>query len=108
MKVQRTGQSELFKFYYGYEDPKAPADRETYKKFLSDTKALQVLNDRQRSTAWLLEGKDASGGQGFRIVVLYGGKRLICYGSLYHNSPLGDFRDEVVNQAKKICESISL
>lgn len=108
VKVQRTGQSELFKFYYGYEDPKAPTDRDAYKKFLTETKVLKVQNDRQRGTAWLLEGTDSSGGSAFRIVVLYGGKRLVCYGSQYKDSALGDFRDEVILQARKICESISL
>ncbi|HVK88508.1 MAG TPA: hypothetical protein VM513_30530 [Kofleriaceae bacterium] len=108
VNVQRTGQSERFKFHYGYEDAGAPQDREAYKKFLADTKVLRVSTDRQRGTAWLLEGRDPSGSQAFRMVVVYGGKRLVCYGSLYKDSALGDFRDEVLTQAKKICESISL
>ena len=108
VRVERTGQSALFKFHYGYEDARAPEDRAAYKKFLTESQILRVLNDRQRGTAWLLEGKDATGGQAFRMVVLYGGKRLVCWGSDYKGSSLGDVRDEVVIQARKICESISL
>lgn len=108
VSVPRTGQSALFKFHYGYEDARAPEDRAAYKKFLTESQILRVLNDRQRGTAWLLEGKDATGAQAFRMVVIYGGKRLVCWGSLYKDSSLGDVRDEVVIQARKICESISL
>jgi hypothetical protein len=42
------------------------------------------------------------------MVVLYGGKRLICGGTLYKESPLGDLRDQVIIQAKQICESVTL
>lgn len=108
VNVQRTGQTERFEFHYGYENPSAPVEREMYKKFLADSKLLRVSTDRQRGTAWLLEGRDATGGQAFRMVVVYGGKRLVCYGSLYKDSSLGDVRDEVLIAAKKICESISL
>jgi hypothetical protein len=64
--------------------------------------------NRQRGAAWYLEGVDGAGAPAFRYQVTYGGKRLICYGSLYKESSLGDLRDEVIMQAKKICESITL
>jgi hypothetical protein len=42
----------------------------------------------------------------------YGGKRLVCYGSLYkdkESTAFGpDLRDKVVNAAKKICETLAL
>ena len=97
-----------FKFNYGYEDAKAPTEREAYKKFLADAAVLTVRADRQSGAAWYLEGTDASGHAAFRIVVKYGGKRLICYGSLYKDSGLGDLRDSVLIQAKQICEGIQL
>lgn len=97
-----------FKFNYGYEDPTAPTNRDAYKKFLSDKGVLKVQADRQTAAAWYLEGTDAAGHAAFRVVVTYGGKRLVCYGSLYKDSGLGDLRDAVILQAKKICESIQL
>jgi hypothetical protein len=97
-----------FKFNYGYEDPKAPVDRDAYKKFLADTRTLMVKLDRQSGAAWYLEGTDATGHAAFRVVVTYGGKRLVCYGSLYKDSGAGDLRDNVITQAKQICESIQL
>jgi len=108
VKVQSRNESTVFKFNYGYDDPKAPADRDAYKKFLGDSGALKVLTDRQSSAAWYLEGTDSTGHAAFRVLVQYGGKRLVCYGSLYKDSGLGDIRDEVLIQAKKICESIQL
>jgi len=106
--VQSRGETAVFRFHYGYDDPRAPADRDAYKKFLGDAKILSVAADRQRGAAWYLEGADATGRPAFRIVVTYGGKRLVCYGSLYKDSPFGDIRDEVIIQAKKICETIQL
>jgi hypothetical protein len=41
----------------------------------------------------------------------YGGKRLLCHGSLYKDpasAALGDLRDKVLMQAKKICETLAL
>ena len=105
--VQSKGETSVFKFHYGYDDPRAPMDREAYKKFLTDSKILTVALDRQRGAAWYIEGTDASG-PAFRVVVTYGGKRLVCYGSLYKGSGFGDIRDEVIIQAKKICETIQL
>ena len=105
--VQSKGETAVFKFFYGYDDPRAPSDREAYKKFLTDSKILTVVTDRQRGAAWYIEGTDASG-PAFRVVVTYGGKRLVCYGSLYKRSDFGDTRDEVIIQAKKICETLQL
>ncbi len=46
------------------------------------------------------------------MLVTYGGKRLVCFGSLYKDkvaTALGpDLRDKVVNTAKKICETLAL
>ena len=106
--VQSRGETAVFRFHYGYDDPRAPTDRDAYKKFLGDAKILSVAADRQRGAAWYLEGTDATGHPAFRILVTYGGKRLVCYGSLYKDSPFGDIRDEVIIQAKKICETIQL
>lgn len=97
-----------FSFHYGYEVSTAPADRDAYKKYLADNKILTARIDRQSGAAWYLEGTDGAGRGVFRIVVTYGGKKLICYGSTYKESPLGDLRDTVVNDAKKICETIQL
>ena len=108
VNVQSRDVKALFKFNYGYDDPKAPTDREAYKKFLADSKQMTVTTDRQRGAAWYLEGTDPAGRGMFRLIVIYGGKRLICGGSTYKESDLGDIRDEVVIQAKKICETIAL
>ncbi len=111
VNVPKTGDKKTFAFHYGYDVPNAPTDREQYKKLLADQHVLVVSLDRQRGSAWYLEGTDDTGARAFRFVVTYGGKRLVCYGSTYHDAehdPLGDLRDEVVVQAKKICESLSL
>ena len=104
-----------FTFHYGYDEPKVPDDHDAYMKYLADNKILGggkpggiVDLNRQRGAAWYLEGVDGRGSPAFRYLVLYGGKHLICYGSLYKDSPLGDTRDEVIQQAKKICESLTL
>jgi hypothetical protein len=106
---KRSGKT--FTFRYGFDDPRAPVDREQYKKFLEDQKLLKVTLDRQRGAAWYLEGTDGNGAPAFRYLVNYGGKKLICGGSLYkdaESSKLGDIRDRLVIQAKQICESLSL
>ncbi len=111
LNVPKTGDKKTFTFHYGYDLPNAPTDREQYKKLLADQHLLAVTLDRQRGGAWYLEGTDASGDRAFRFVVKWGDKRIVCYGSAYHDAehdPLGDLRDEVVVQAKKICESMSL
>ncbi len=116
VKVPGTDKTQVFAFRYGYEDPKAPSDRETYKKWLADTGVLKAsadkpLIDRQRGSTWYLEGVDGSGSPSFRNVVVFGGKKLICGGSLYrdavHNT-LGDIRDKTVLQAKEICSDLGL
>ena len=112
VRIKGTHSTKTFTFRYGYDDPRAPSDRDQYKKFLQDSKALNGdLKDRQRGSAWFLEGSDAAGLPAFRYMVLYGGKRLICYGSLYKDADsnrLGDDRDQTVIQAKQICETLAL
>ena len=73
----------VFSFKYGYDLAAAPTDREAYKKFLADQRLLNVTLDRQRGAAWYLEGTDGLGVASFRTVVVYGGKRLVCGGSLF-------------------------
>jgi hypothetical protein len=112
LRVPSSTDTRLFSFNYGYDYPGAPSDRDAYKKFLSDRRVLDVTLDRQRGAAWYLEGTDAAGAPAFRYLVVYGGKRLVCYGSLYKTkeaTALGaDLRDKVVTAAKKICETLAL
>ncbi|HEX4423150.1 MAG TPA: hypothetical protein VH165_34800 [Kofleriaceae bacterium] len=112
VRIKGTQSSKTFIFRYGYDDPKAPSDREQYKKFLQDTHVMTgEIKDRQRGSAWFLEGTDVNGYPSFRYVVLYGGKHLICYGSLYKDGDsnrLGDDRDQTIIQAKQICETLAL
>ncbi len=104
----------LFVFHYGYDDPGAPKDREAYMKWLADKKLMlpahpdKPLLNRQRGAAWYLEGIDGNGAGVFRYLVNYGDKHLICGGPMYRDTGLGDLRDEVIIQAKTICESITL
>jgi hypothetical protein len=112
VRIKGTQSAKTFLFRYGYDDPRAPTDRDQYKKYLQDSKLLLgEIKDRQRGSAWFLEGTDTSGLPAFRYVVLYGGKHLICYGSLYKDAEsnrLGDDRDQTVIQAKQICETLAL
>jgi hypothetical protein len=112
VKIKGTQATKTFSFHYGYDDPKAPADREAYKKYLQDNRLMTgEIKDRQRGGAWFLEGADAGGAPAFRYVVLYGGKRLVCFGSLYKDAEsgrLGDDRDQTIIQAKQICETLAL
>ena len=113
LKVPNTSDTRVFNFHYGYDLTGAPTDREAYKKFLADQKVLNVTLDRQRGAAWYLEGTDGgTNNPAFRMEVTYGGKRLVCYGSLYkdkESTAFGpDLRDKVVNAAKKICETLAL
>jgi hypothetical protein len=112
LKVPNSNDTRLFSFKYGYDLTGAPSDREAYKKFLADQKVLTVTVDRQRGAAWYLEGTDGTGSPAFRNLVVYGGKRLVCGGSLYkdkESTALGpDLRDKVVAAAKKICETMQL
>jgi hypothetical protein len=112
VRIKGTQSTKTFVFHYGYDDPKAPVDHDQYKKYLQDTKVMTgEIRDRQRGAAWFLEASDGDGMPAFRYIVLYGGKRLICYGSLYKDadsSKLGDDRDQTVIQAKQICETLAL
>ena len=112
VRIKGTRNTKTFLFHYGYDAPRAPTDHEQYKKYLQETKAMTgEIKDRQRGSAWFLEGADRSGLPAFRYVVLYGGKHLICYGSLYKDADsnrLGDDRDQTVIQAKQICETLAL
>ena len=110
LAVKVPGKTEIatFVFRYGIEDAKAPADRDAYKKWLADNKLFTSKDDRQKGAAWYLEGVDGSNKPSFRMVVIYGGQKLICYGSLYKDSALGDLRDQTIIQAKQICETLTL
>ena len=111
LKVPGKSDVKVFVFHYGYEQANAPGDREQYKKWLADNKILSVGMDRQRSSAWYLEGVDGNGQASFRMLVIYGGKKLVCGGSLYKDpgsNALGDLRDQTIIQAKQICETLAL
>jgi hypothetical protein len=111
VKIPGRSESAVFVFRYGYEDASAPADRDAYKKWLASKRLLTARQDRQAGAAWIIEGNDGSGNPAFRVVVSWGGKKLICYGSLYRDAAsnkLGDLRDQTILQAKQICETIAL
>ncbi len=108
IEVLSRGEQATFVVHYGYDAPGAPTNREAYKVFLGEQKLLTVTLDRQLGAAWYLEGTDAAGKAAFRFLVSYGGKRLVCFGSLYRESSLGDIRDQVMNEAKSICETLQL
>lgn len=113
LKVPNSSDTRVFNFHYGYDLTGAPTDRDAYKKYLADQKMLNVTLDRQRGAAWYLEGTDGTtNNPAFRMEVTFGGKRLVCYGSLYkdkESTAFGpDLRDKVVNAAKKICETLAL
>lgn len=111
VKVPNTEDTRVFAAHYGYEDPSAPFDCDQYRKFLEDKKVMTVTLNRQRGAACYIEGKEPNGVLAYRYLVNYGGKRLLCNGSLYKDSAstaLGDLRDKVLMQAKKICETLSL
>jgi hypothetical protein len=110
LAVKIPGRTDIatFVFQYGIEDSSAPADRDAYKKWLADRKIFISKDDRQKGAAWYLEGVDRQGKPAFRMVVQYGDKKLICYGSLYKDSSLGDLRDQTIIQAKQICETLAL
>jgi hypothetical protein len=109
VKVPTSGEEKVFYARYGLEDQNAPPDCDSYKKFLEDKKLLTVTLNRQRGAACYVEGTDGSGVAMYRYLVTYGGKRLLCTGSLYKDqAALGDLRDKVLMQAKKICETLAL
>lgn len=110
VKIPNSENTRVFSFHYGYEDQAAPVDCDLYKKFLEDKKVATVTLNRQRGAACYIEA-DEAGGKMFRYLVTYGGKHLLCHGSLYKDaasSALGDLRDKVLMQAKKICETLAL
>ena len=105
------GEQAIFSFMYGYDPTSAPSDRDAYMKWLGDQKLLTVELNRQRGSAWYLQGLDSTGAPAFRYLVNYGGKKLICGGLLYKDAEsnrLGDLRDKVIIQAKEICETLAL
>jgi hypothetical protein len=111
LKIPNTEETRVFAVHYGYEDQAAPVDCDQYKKFLEDKKVMTVTLNRQRGAACYIEGNEAGVGVAYRYLVTYGGKRLLCRGSLYKDSAstaLGDLRDKVLMQAKKICETLAL
>jgi hypothetical protein len=109
VKVPNTEEQRVFYARYSFEDQSAPPDCDSYKKFLEDKKLLTVTLNRQRGAACYIEGTDASGVAMYRYLLTYGGKRLMCTGSLYKDqAALGDLRDKVLMQAKKICETLAL
>ena len=72
---------------------------------------MRVTLNRQRGAACYIEGTDQGGVVSYRYLLTYGGKRLSCHGSLYKDASataLGDLRDKVLMQAKKICETLTL
>jgi hypothetical protein len=105
------GKNIRFVFRYGFEEATAPLQRDAYIQWLASTKTMTVGVDRQRGAAWFLEGTDGTGEAVFRYVITYGGRLLVCSGSLYKQGPaaaLRDLRDEILTQAKHICESMDL
>jgi hypothetical protein len=110
VKVPSTNEQRVFSVHYGYEDQAAPPDCDGYRKFLDDKKVMTVTLNRQRGAACYIEGNQG-GVAVFRYLLTYGGKRLMCSGSLYKDpasASLGDLRDKVLMQAKKICETLAL
>jgi len=106
VKIPNTEEQRVFSIRYGYEDQAAPVDCDQYRKFLEEKKVITPTLNRQRGGACYVESQSA-----FRYLVNYGGKRLLCTGSLYKDSAsaaLGDLRDKVLMQAKKICETLAL
>jgi hypothetical protein len=105
-----TNETRVFSVRYGYEDQTAPPDCDGYRKFLEDKKTMTVTLNRQRGAACYIEGTQG-GVAVFRYLLTYGGRRLMCSGSLYKDpasTALGDLRDKVLMQAKKICETLAL
>ena len=111
VKLPNSEDTRVFSAKYGYEDAAAPFDCDQYRKFLEDKKVMTVTLNRQRGAACYIEGKEPSGVLVYRYLVNYGGKRLMCAGSQYKDpasAALGDLRDKVLMQAKKICETLAL
>ena len=111
LDVPNSSDTRVFSFHYGYDPAGAPDDRDAYMRWLADNKLLSVSLNRQRGAAWYLEGVDGNGAPAFRTLVMFSGKHLVCWGSLYKDAasnPLGDLRDKVVMTAKQICGTMAL
>ena len=111
LNVPSSSETRVFSFHYGYDPAGAPDDRDAYMKWLADNKLLSVSLNRQRGAAWYLEGSDGNGAPAFRTLVMFGGKHLVCWGTLYKDAAsnsLGDLRDKVVMTAKQICGTLAL
>jgi hypothetical protein len=111
VKIPNTEDTRVFMVRYGYEDAAAPIDCDLYRKYLEDRGSMKVSLNRQSGGACYIEGTDQGGVIAYRFLVNYGGKRLMCHGSLYKDqasAALGDLRDKVLIQAKKICETLAL
>ncbi|HEY5923175.1 MAG TPA: hypothetical protein VIV11_15960 [Kofleriaceae bacterium] len=106
VKVPNAEETRVFAVRYGYDDPAAPVDCDQYRKWLEDKKVMVPTVNRYRGGACYVEGSGA-----FRYLVNFGGKRIMCTGSMYKDAAsasLGDLRDKVLMQAKKICETLAL
>lgn len=111
VKIPSTNDTRVFSVKYGFEDQSAPIDCDQYRKYLEDKGMMKVTLNRQRGAACYVEGNDQGGAMAYRMLLTYGGKRLMCHGSLYKDpasASLGDLRDKVLMQAKKICETLAL
>ncbi len=111
VKIPKTDDTRVFLVRYGYEDALAPSDCDQYRKYLDERGAMKVSLNRQSGGACYIEGTDQGGALAYRYLITYGGKRLMCHGSLYKDqasAALGDLKDKVLIQAKKICETLAL
>lgn len=111
VKLPRGDEQRVFTVRYGYEDATAPFDCDQYRKFLDENKIMAVTLNRQSGAACYIEGTEKNGVAAYRYLINYGGKRLLCRGSLYKDpssSSLGDLRDKVLMQAKTICQTMTL
>jgi len=111
VKIPNTDDTRVFMVRYSFEDETAPLDCDQYRKYVEDRGAMKVSMNRQKGAGCYIEGTDKGGTAAWRLVMNYGGKRLLCHGSLYKDgasSALGDLRDKVLIQAKKICETLTL
>jgi hypothetical protein len=100
-----------FAFEYGVEPDGTPTAREAYKAWLGTQAIMLVEKERQRGSTWFLEGKNATGHPMFRSFVKYGNRIIFCGGSAYKDgdqAKLGELRDQVLIQAKQICETVTM
>jgi hypothetical protein len=105
------GAETAFVFQYGVEPDGTPTAREDYKVWLGSQAIMLVEKERQRGSTWFLEGKNATGHPMFRSFVKYGNRIIFCGGSAYKDgdqAKLGELRDQVLIQAKQICETVTM